>query len=292
MDNKHQQPIITVLDGLMRRYKQRVPDVSVILHEMVVQGLINNEADIINDHIAFRTMGVEHLGIKSLSAIFLNYGYEQRDYYEFKTKKLNAYWYSPPKTIPNLPRVFISECKVDEFSTQTQAIIKKYTDTVTTDPVKLLDLNNGQQVDKFLHSPLWQTPTWEDYITTLKESEYAAWVLYNRYYLNHFTITIQKLAKYNTIVQFNTFLESFGIKLNSAGGKIKRSADGKLLQSSSVAKTIQAKFPLANGTKQYHAIAGSYVEFAERIDGRDGFEVGNADKIFESTFNEQIDKGK
>ena len=92
--------------------------------------------------------------------------------------------------------------------------------------------------------------------------------------------------------QFNTFLESFGIKLNSAGGKIKRSADGKLLQSSSVAKTIQAKFPLANGTKQYHAIAGSYVEFAERIDGRDGFEVGNADKIFESTFNEQIDKGK
>ena len=42
---------------------------------------------------------------------------------KFKTKKLNAYWYSPPKDIPNLPKVFISECKVAEFSKPVQDII-------------------------------------------------------------------------------------------------------------------------------------------------------------------------
>jgi hypothetical protein len=53
-----------------------------------------------------------------------------------------------------------------------------------------------------------------------------------------------------------------------------------------------------------HRIAGSYVEFAERkvlpqFEGvavverrhrRDGFEAGNADKIFESTFVSQTSK--
>ena len=119
--------------------------------------------------------------------------------------------FSPPTTIPNLPRIFISECKVHEFSQQTQDIIAKYTATVTEDPVAKLDLANGQEVDLFLHSSLWKTPTWEDYSTVLSESEYAAWVLYNKYYLNHFTITIQALQKYNSIESFNNFLESFGI---------------------------------------------------------------------------------
>ena len=63
----------------------------------------------------------------------------------------------------------------------------------------------------------------------------------------------------------------------------------------------------ADGSSAVHAIAGSYVEFAERgvLDEfahlapeeirrehrRDGFEAGNADKIFESTFRSQVDLG-
>ena len=73
----------------------------------------------------------------------------------------------------------------------------------------------------------------------LAESEYAAWVICNRYYLNHFTITIQKLKEnHNTIETFNAFLESIGIT-NEAGGKIKVSQDKKLRQSSTVAKPFQ-----------------------------------------------------
>jgi hypothetical protein len=284
-----QKPVLTMLNGLMRRYKERVSDVDVIINAMIQHGLIRNENDIVNDHIAFRTFGIEHLGIQSLEKIMLSYGYTKRDFYRFETKKLTAYWFAPPKDIPNLPRLFISQCEVSQLSKKTQKIIAHYTKHITKDPVDDLNLNNGKAVDSFLHTPLWDIPTWEDYQHVLKESEYAAWVLYNRYYLNHFTITIQDLKEgYNSIELFNKFLESIGIKLNQAGGKIKISKDKKLIQSSTVAKTINAQFPHKNGEFHQHEIAGSYVEFAQRIDNRDGFEVGNADKIFESTFTSEI----
>jgi len=284
-----QKPVLTMLNGLMRRYKERVSDVDVIINAMIQHNLIRNENDIVNDHIAFRTFGIEHLGIQSLEKIMLSYGYAKRDFYRFETKKLTAYWFAPPKDIPNLPRLFISQCEVSQLSKKTQEIIAHYTKHITKDPVDDLNLNNGKAVDSFLHTPLWDIPTWEDYQHVLKESEYAAWVLYNRYYLNHFTITIQDLKEgYNSIELFNNFLQSIGIKLNQAGGKIKISKDKKLIQSSTVAKTINAQFPHKNGKFHQHEIAGSYVEFAQRIDSRDGFEVGNADKIFESTFTSEI----
>ncbi len=290
-NNRLKKALLDTLSGLMTRYKKRVPDVEHIMSHMISEGIIQDRAEIINDHIAFRTFGVPHLGIQSLSKIFLAYGYTQRNFYRFDTKKLNAYWFSPPKDPPNLPRIFISECCVDELSQESQTIIHRYTDTVTQDPVDALDLSDGASVDTFLHTPLWKPPTWEDYATLLQESEYAAWVLYNRYYLNHFTITVQPLPEdYNTIECFNIFLERIGIKLNSAGGKIKRSADGLLIQSSTVAQQQIALFPHKDGITRNHDIAGSYVEFAERRKGRDGFEVGNADKIFESTFSSQLNQ--
>ena len=70
------------------------------------------------------------------------------------------------------------------------------------------------------------------------------------------------------------------------------SEDKKLLQSSTVAEQMLAEFPHDDQSTGSHLIAGSYVEFAQRIDGRDGFEVGNADKIFESTFSDQINQAK
>src|SRR6185437_14226033 len=49
-----------VLDGLMRRYRERVPDVAAILDMIVREGLVRNAAEIENDHIAFRSLGVPH----------------------------------------------------------------------------------------------------------------------------------------------------------------------------------------------------------------------------------------
>jgi hypothetical protein len=288
-----------VLEGLMRRYAERVPDVKKITSAMVKEGMISSPKDIENDHVAFRTMGVPHLGIASFEKIFLALGYEKRDYFYFEGKKLNAYWFSPPA--PKYPRIFVSELRVNDLSEEAQKIIYSYTDEVKQDPVDLLDLQDGKAIDAFLHQPLWRTPDWAEYERLLKESEYAAWVIYNRYYLNHYTISVHNLPEgYNTIQSFNDFLEKNGIKLNDAGGKIKVSPDGGLLQSSTVAEMISATF--ADGSK--HIISGSYVEFAERKvlpefqhlteikreHRREGFETGNADKIFESTFTSQTNR--
>ncbi|MBC3787304.1 DUF1338 domain-containing protein [Spirosoma utsteinense] len=294
-----------VLAGLMRRYSERVPDVQNIIRAMIDARIIQSPEEIENDHIAFRTMGVPNLGLASFGKIFSHYGYERRDEFNFIEKKLTAYWYSPPGDTPNLPRIFVSELRVDELSAEARRIIHSYTDTVTSDPVDALDLDNADAVDRFLHQPLWRTPILADYRALLAESEYAAWVIYNRYYLNHFTISVHNLKPgYNTIDEFVAFLESRGFRLNSAGGTIKVSPDGGLRQASTVAQMIDAEFAgSAGATVDTFRIAGSYVEFAERRvlpefenlpaheigrqHRREGFETGNADKIFESTFTTQ-----
>lgn len=287
-----------ILDGLMRRYKERVPDVSSIIEVMMAEDIIQSGDEIENDHIAFRTLGVPFLGIQSLEKIFLHYGYKKRDHYFFPEKKLDAYWYAPPNEM--LPRIFISELRVADLSDAAREIIYKYTRGLVSDPVEDLNLDDPFMVDQFLHSSLWGVPHYHEFLTLLQESEYAAWVIYNRYYLNHFTISVHNLGEgYNTIADFNWFLESNGFLLNDSGGKIKQSADSLLLQSSTVSKKVEAMF--AGGDK--HAIAGSYVEFAERRllpqfrnypvqqikreHRREGFEANNADKIFESTYSSQ-----
>ena len=289
-----------IMDALMDRYSDRVRDVKKIIQAMVDRGIINKADDIQNDHIAFRSLGLPQLGIQSLEKIFLHYGYTKRDHLNFEAKKLDAYWYAPPA--PNFPRIFISELRVHELSSAAQAILHSYTDEVAHDPVEDLNLDDPRAVGEFLHQGLWRLPTVEDYQSLQAESEYASWVIYNRYYLNHYTISLHHLPQaYNTCATFNDFLEGIGIKLNDAGGKIKISPDGLLCQSSTVAQIIDA--PFADGRSL--PIAGSYVEFAERrvlpafahLDHKDlkrehfreGFEAGNADKIFESTFSSQVD---
>ncbi|MFB0944832.1 MAG: hypothetical protein ACI9V1_003384 [Spirosomataceae bacterium] len=291
----------TVMDGLMTRYTTRVPDVKKITSAMVEKELVSSSRDIENDHVAFRTLGIPNLGIASFEKIFMTCGYQKKDYFYFEGKKLDAYWYAPPA--PNFPRIFLSELRVNDLSEKAQQIIRKYTKSIKQDPVDSLDLTDGTAIDAFLHSPLWEIPTLEDYETLQKESEYAAWVIYNRYYLNHYTISVHNLLNgYDDIYKYVEFLESTGIKLSDSGGKVKVSPDGGLLQTSTVAQLIEAEF--ADGKKQ--TIAGSYVEFAERKvlpeftnlskeeitreHRRDGFETANADKIFESTFSSQTKK--
>lgn len=293
--------LAVVMDALMSRYAERVPDVKKILNDLIKEGVIQEASDISNDHIAFRTMGVPHLGIASLEKIFLHFGYTKRDHYVFESKKLDAYWYAPPDE--KFPRIFISELRVGDLSENARKIIHSYTDEVKSDPVDQLNLKDPVSVGNFLHEPLWRMPAKSDYLELLEESEYAAWVIYNRYYLNHYTISVHYLKEgYNQLTQFNDFLERNGIKLNDAGGKIKTSPDGLLLQSSTVAQVLEAGF----AGDEKHMIAGSYVEFAERRvlpqfahlqkkelkreHRREGFEANNADKIFESTFTSQINR--
>ncbi len=293
------KPLDVVLNDLFDHYRENVSDVDKITQALLEKGVVGSQDDIVNDHIAFRTLGVPNLGIKSFEKIFLAFGYQKRDYFYFEGKKLDAYWFAPPEE--RYPRIFVSELRVQDLSEKVQAVIQKYTSSIVEDPVDHVDLKNGQEVADFLQKPLWDLPTSEDYKLLLEESEYAAWVIYNRYYLNHYTISIHELKDgYNTLEEFNAFLVSIGVKLNNSGGVIKTSGDGLLRQSSTVSALYEASF----SDHKTLEIAGSYVEFAERSvlpefknlsreeirseHRRDGFETNNADKIFESTYTTQI----
>ena len=118
---KEKKIIHKVLESLFKTYSERVPDVKKITNGLIKFNVIEKQEDIINDHIAFRTLGVKYLGIESLEKIFIHHGYVKRDYYNFDKKKLNAYWYSHPEN--NMPRIFISELRVNDLSTNTRNII-------------------------------------------------------------------------------------------------------------------------------------------------------------------------
>ena len=151
MNFKEKKTIHLILESLFETYSNRVPDVKKITNALVKNKIISNQKDIINDHVAFRTMGVKNLGINSLEKIFLHHGYIKRDNYSFRLKKLNAYWYSHEEK--NMPRIFISELKVDELSEESKKIINKYTNQVKKDPVDEINLDNLKEViGFFLHN--------------------------------------------------------------------------------------------------------------------------------------------
>ncbi|OIT20784.1 PREDICTED: uncharacterized protein LOC109219735 [Nicotiana attenuata] len=255
------------------------------------------------DHFAFRTFGVNGHGIDSMSKFFLDFGYEQREELRFPAKKLKAFWFSPPNVQTSnrgsgvdgpLPRIFISELLVDQLSPEAQDIIKKYTD-ISRCGKEYAALASAFGV------LTWERPSYSEFQQLARESEYAAWTLVNGYALNHVTISTHRLtSNLRSIGNLNQFIEKTGFNLNSEGGVLKVSPDGLLLQSSTVADSTSFQF--SDGITE--AVPCSYIEFAERLvlpqykdlpaeeveefHRRDGFEVGNADKIFESTSKDQL----
>ena len=289
-----------LIDSIMKGYQKRVPQLNHLLEKMKEEKLVDSIKDIENDHFAFRTVGLPQLGIESLAPIFTHFGYFRKDFLHFESKKLDAYWFAPPTE--KYPRVFISEVKVELLSETAQEIIKKHTHHIKSNPVLDLDLHNIDALIEYFETPQWPLVTLDEYQTLAKESEYASWVMVNQNNLNHFTISIHGLPSgYDTLDNFNQFVEKQGIPLNEAGGKIKTSPDGKLLQSSTTAPLLLHE--LSDGS---HEVPSSYIEFAERkaLDEfkdmpkedlkrqhrREGFEAANANKIFESTYSEQTKK--
>ncbi|KAK5770981.1 Scaffold attachment factor B2 [Gossypium arboreum] len=262
-----------------------------------------DDEQICYDHLAFRTFGVNGYGINSLASLFLDYGYTPKEELRFPAKKLKALWFSPPNSSSQdggsgvngpLPRVFISELLVDQLSPRAQEIIRKYTK-------KSGSGNKYAALASALGSLTWEKPLYSEFQQLAGESEYAAWTIVNGYALNHVTISTHRLkSNLRNIKSLNEFIEKNGFKLNSDGGVLKVSPDGLLLQSSTVADSMPFSFP--DGVDE--SVPCSYIEFAERLvlpqyknlseseikesHRRDGFEVGNADKIFESTSKEQL----
>ncbi|PAN47012.1 hypothetical protein PAHAL_9G204200 [Panicum hallii] len=288
----------TVISNMEKVYLNRNPTAKTILE--LVHSYDGDH--ICYDHLAFRTFGVNGYGINSLADFFTDFGYLPREELRFPAKKLRAIWFSPPTNdgytgtgvYGPLPRIFISELLVDELTAQSQEIIYKY--------IKTSGKGNKHAALASISGELtWEKPIYSDFQVLSRESEYAAWTLVNGYALNHATIATHRLeSDIRSINKFNKFVEDNGFKLNSEGGILKVSPDGLLQQSSTVADS--SLFTFADGITE--SIPRSYIEFAERLllpqfkdlqdeevkeqHRRDGFEVGNADKIFESTSKDQL----
>ena len=237
-----------------------------------VHQLLGSGNDVINDHVAYRTFNLEKVSLDKLAAHLLKLGYKECGEYHFEAKKLYAKHFEHEDATQ--PKVFISQLLVEEFSEEVQAIIKKLVDQLPTEAVT---------ADNFLYSGKQWDVSYDEYKTLLAESEYAAWLAAWGYRANHFTVSINHLANFDSIVAVNDAVKDGGFTLNSAGGEIKGDESVKLEQSSTMADHAEVAF-----SDQTVAIPSCFYEFAKRYplatgDLYTGFVAASADKIFEST---------
>lgn len=240
-----------------------------------VYDLFTSEGEtVLNDHIAFRTYDDPRVNMDVLSRVFLKNGYEEKGQYEFEAKHLFAKHFEH-KTDKNVPRVFISQLKTNDFSKFLQDTVQSVVDNISDS-----DLNTDELI---FSGNVWGTPDYNTYLKLREESEYAAWVYVYGFRANHFTISINGLKQFDTIEKVNQFLKDNNFKLNTSGGEIKGTKDELLQQSSIMANHIEVEF-----NDGVHSIPGCYYEFAQRYPDQNGelysgFIAKSADKIFEST---------
>jgi hypothetical protein len=257
-----------IFDQLWARYIEVNPKVHDIRNFFIGEG-----ESVFNDHIALRTFDDPRVNIEVLAQVFKKMGYIEKKSYHFSDKKLKANHYEHKDAFR--PKVFISELELSAFSKRLQSIVDDCLKSVTATLTNRDDfVNSGRP---------WSTISFDTYEFLRSESEYAAWMYAWGYMANHFTIKVNHLKKFPSISAVNTFLESKGVLLNSAGGKIKGSPRVFLEQSSTMANKQFVQF--TEGKKE---IPSCYYEFAFRHKLANGdefpdFIADNADKIFEST---------
>ena len=237
-----------------------------------VHKLLGSGNDLINDHVAYRTFNLDKVSLDKLAAHLVKLGYKECGEYHFHAKKLYAKHFEHANS--TLPKVFISQLLVEEFSEKVQSIIKNIVDSMPTDCV---------EQDNFLYSGRHWRISYSDYQTLLVESEYAAWLAAWGYRANHFTVSINHLNNFNDIFAVNNTLKANGFSLNTVGGEVKGDTSVMLEQSSTLADKAMVEFTDIN-----MEIPSCFYEFAKRYPQADGelytgFVAASADKIFEST---------
>ncbi len=237
-----------------------------------VHQLLGAGSDLVNDHVAYRTFNLEKVNINVLAAHLIKLGYKECGSYEFEAKKLTAKHFEHQDA--TLPKVFISELKVEEFSPELQAIVKKIVQQI--DSVAVAN-------ESFLYSGASWKISSSEYELLLAESEYAAWLSAWGYRANHFTVSINHLDDFDCINEVNAKVKSGGFLLNSTGGEVKGNQSVMLEQSSTMADQVEVEF-----SDKTARIPSCFYEFAKRYPLENGelysgFVASSADKIFEST---------
>jgi hypothetical protein len=259
--------IVTELfDHIWQQYLTVTPSANKI-HQ-----LLSNGNDVINDHVAYRTFNIEKVNLNKLANHFLSIGYTECGQYDFSGKKLIAKHFE--HTDNTMPKVFISELLVEEFPPDIQTIIHNLIDP--------LPANISEQPDFLYSGRPWQISS-TDYKALLAVSEYAGWLAAWGYRANHFTVSINHLDNFTSIVGVNNCLKNSGFILNSSGGEVKGDVAVKLEQSSIIADKALVEFSDVS-----LIIPSCFYEFAKRYPLANGelytgFVAASADKIFDST---------
>lgn len=256
-----------LLDKMWKDYTAMNPQAQKI-HDLFVE----KGETIQNDHIALRTFNHPKVNVDVLAQPFVKSGYAEKGEYEFPEKKLFAKHYEHKDT--TLPKIFISELKLEEFDQELQDTIHQLIDHMPNDLPQRFDFCS-------LGRP-WEV-SFLVYESLRKKSEYASWVAAHGYRPNHFTVLVNGLKNFDTLRQVNEFIKINGFAMNDSGGEIKGSKDVFLEQSSTKADVV--KVPFTDGT---YEVPACYYEFALRYplpNGElyQGFVAKSADKIFEST---------
>jgi hypothetical protein len=259
--------LVGLLDKMWKDYVEINPFSQRIANLFLQQG-----EKVQNDHIALRTFNHPRLNIDVMARPFIESGYKYIGDYHFPEKKLYAKHYEHPDN--NLPKIFISELKLEEMSSSTKVIINRLVDQI---PV-------GKELEfDFVSCGRPWNLSIKEYDELRKESDYASWLAAFGYRPNHFTVLINSLKNFSDIRLLNEYLKTQGFKLNSSGGEVKGSQEVYLEQSSILANNIEVSFQ--DGKL---IIPACFYEFAKRYpmaDGKlyHGFVAASADKIFEST---------
>jgi len=257
----------SLLDKMWKDYVEINP-----LAQKISNLFIQEGEKIQNDHIAIRTFNHPRVSVDVMARPFIEAGYTYGGEYQFPEKKLYAKHYQHADL--SLPKIFISELKLEEFSPVLNALVNRL----------IAEIPQGKELEyDFVSGGRPWSVSIKDYNELMKESDYAAWVAAFGYRPNHFTVFINDLKKFSDIVFLNDYLKQKGFKLNSSGGEVKGSKEVCLEQSSTLANNIEVKF-----TDGALTIPACYYEFAKRYalpDGKlyHGFVAASADKIFEST---------
>ena len=255
-------------EGLWEDYATIAPS-AVIIHEL----FRGRGERVLNDHVAFRTLSGPEIGLDALEPRLVELGYTRFATYRFEAKHLNARSYVPAD--PRHPRVFLSELCRNEFDGRARAILDRICLEIPGDAAASLDV--------FKAGPLWRLVSVADYEVLAARSEYAAWVAAHGMHANHFTISVNQLEQTPTVESVLRIVEAAGFEISDAGGRVKGSRGVLLEQGSTRADRALVRF--SDGEIR---VPTCYTEFALRHKdggGRlfDGFVVGSADRIFEST---------
>jgi hypothetical protein len=259
----------TIFERLWEEYSSRNPSANKI-HDL----LTSEGENVINDHIAFRTLDIPEINIDVLAKPFTSNGYIEKGEYRFEEKHLFAKHYEIPGN-NTAPRIFISQLILGECSSFVR-------DTLSEAFIKV-DKGKLAPENLIFAGQIFSPVSYDIYESLRNESEYAAWFYVFGFRANHFTVSVNDLRIHNDIYKVNDLLKQNGFKLNSSGGEVKGTPAELLQQSSTMADPIKVKF-----VEGEFEIPSCYYEFAQRYPDANGelysgFIAKSADKIFEST---------